>query len=393
MVVVYTSQSDLNSIVTGLSKTLEEATSETPEPGDFVLTAGSARVVVLAKETSAAVGEAAARRLPEEDLPQRLIEEFADFTMGLVPNVVLAGLAAVRSDTHRVLGVLDSRLDPAYVGQRLLLTDPAEAEEQLVELVASELRSVMEDRTIGAHADAEAVEEWVELQMAGGELALWQEIEQAEAEKQSKALLAHGIDGTTQPVVDFKSRAELRKKELHVHAARVFARDPERGDAANDDLAMRFALRTHYSHPDRVLQLGTVVRSGSEHLLCVQPTCDSLRIDGERDFPFLPLVEQTDHFDLVLRDEEGKRLTLCVERKPYHIRLLRFPADQPKRCVVAAADGGEYFFTDAGGNRHAWVARLQDAHGQRIVHGLGSDFGRVGLSESEWLLRVSRTGR
>jgi hypothetical protein len=38
-----------------------------------------------------------------------------------------------------------------------------------------------------------------------------------------------------------------------------------------------------------------------------------------------------------------------------------------------------------------WVARLQDAHGQQVVHALGGDFGRVALSQSEWLRKVSRS--
>jgi hypothetical protein len=389
LVVIYTSQSDLDSIVDRLAGTLEEATHEPPDRRDYVLTSGASRVAVFAKEASQAVGDAAARRLPERDLPQRLIEEFADFTMGLVPNVVLAGLAAIRTDTHRVLQVLDRRIDPAYVGQRLLLRDPAEAEEQLVEVVAAELRSVMEDREIGRQADAEVVEEWVEWRLQTEDLFLWTGIDSEKATRESKALLRHGIGSSEQPVADFKSRAGITSGRRHLEAARVFARDAQEGDRANDDLAMLFALRSHYSKPDRVLQLGTIVRRDTDYFLCVQPVCDSLRVDGERDFPFLPLIEESDHFDFVLNDPTGSRVTLCLERKPHRLQQFRFRADPDKRCVVAVADENEFVFTDIDGARYGWVARLQDAHGQRVVHGLGSELGRIGLSESEWLRKIS----
>lgn len=388
LVVIYTSQRDLDGIVDRLAGTLQEATNETPDRRDYVLTSGASRVAVFAKKTSQAAGDAATRRVSEGELPKRLIEEFANFTMGLVPNVVLAGLAAIRTDTHRVLQVLDRRIDPAYVGQRLLLRDPAEAEEQLVEMIASELRSVMEDREIGREADATAVEDWVEWRLQTVDLDLWADVDPEQAARESKALLSHGIRSGERPVADFKSRNEMKAKNLHIEAARVFARNAKEGDSANDELAMRFALRSHYSKPDRVLQLGTVVRRGTEYFLCVQPVCDSVRVDGERDFPFLPLAEEPDHFDLVIKDPSGKRVTLCLERKPHRLQQFRFRADPEKRCVLAVEEK-EFVFKDVDGARYEWVARLQDAHGQRVAHGLGSELGRVGLSESEWLRTVS----
>jgi Response receiver domain len=392
LIAIYTSQSDLDTIVDRLDETLGELTGEPARRDGYALTSCAARIVVLAKQSSGAVGEAAARRVVEEDLPQRLIEAFADFTMGLVPNVVLAGLAAVRTDIYRVLQVLDRRLDPAYVGQWLLLANPGEPEEQLVELLASELRSVMEDREVGAQAGGGALAEWFKWQMEDGPFATWEGVDSGKRDEEVRALLKHGIASDDQPVKDLRSRNSISKSKSHLRAARLFAPSDEAADRANDKFAMRFTLRTHYSNPARVMQLGTLVEADEGYLLCVQPVCDSLRIrDGDRAFPFLPLVHSEDAFDVVI-DRRGERVTLQLERKPYCLQHFRFPTDDETRCVVAVPDGDEYVFNDTDGATFRWVGRLQTEHGQRVVHQLGSGFSRVGLSESEWLRRESGQG-
>jgi hypothetical protein len=390
LIAIYTSQRDLDQIVDGLAESLEKERGSVAERRDYTLTVGALRIVVFAKEFSAVTGSAVGQRVSEEDLPQRLIEEFADFTMGLVPNVVLAGLAAVRTDTHRVLQRLDRQLDSAYLGQRLLLGDPAEAEDQLVGLLTSELGSVMEDRGIGSQAGAAAIGEWVQWQLQDGPFPYWEGASAQQVEEEVKALLEHGLRSDEPVVEHFRGRKPPSgKSKAHIHAGRIFARTDEIGDEANNELAIRFTLRTHYSNPARVLQLGTLVESEEGFLLCVQPVCDSVRLDEERDFPFLPLVVADAKFDIVLRGVEGQIVKLSLERKPHALRQHRFRPDADTRCVIATNAIDRWIFTDTADRRYQWIARLQVAHGQRVAHGLGSDFGRVGLSESEWLRMVS----
>jgi hypothetical protein len=389
LIAIYTSREDLMAIVDRVAETLQDALHEEPDVSDFAVSSDAVRVVILGKHLPDQT-EPDEARYREEDLPRRLIEEFAAFTSGLVPNVVLAGLAAVRIDTHRVLQVLNRDLDAAYLGQRLLLPDPSEAEEQLVELVSSELRSVMEDRRVGDQANAQAVQEWVEWRSRVSGFPFFEEIDPAEAAEQRELLLREGIGGDSLPIQTLRSRKEIGKSKVHKFAHRVFASNESDADRANDDLAMRFALRTHYSNPERVLQLGTIVLRGSDYLLCVQPVCDSLRIEGERDFPFLPLVRREDSFNVVLR-EDDERVTLCLEQMPHRVQVHRFASDVDKRCVVARLRDNRYEFEDTSGTVYFWIARLQDAQAQRVVHGLSSAFSRVGLSEAEWLRAVAGT--
>ena len=61
------------------------------------------------------------------------MNEFVEMTKGILSNVALEGLAALRDDVPRVLAKFDSSLDSAYLGHRILLPNPADAEDHVVE--------------------------------------------------------------------------------------------------------------------------------------------------------------------------------------------------------------------------------------------------------------------
>ena len=53
-------------------------------------------------------------------------------TTGLLPNVAIAGLSELRAQTHKLLTMFSRSLDPAYLGHRVLLPNPSEAEDQVL---------------------------------------------------------------------------------------------------------------------------------------------------------------------------------------------------------------------------------------------------------------------
>jgi hypothetical protein len=359
----------------------------------FTVTKGPLCITLYAKDTAHVLGTpAAARACGEDELPARLVADFANMAAGLVPLVALAGLAAVRSETHRILSVLSGALDPAYVAQRVLISDPHEAAEQLVALVTGELRSVMEDKRVGDEAGDEAILDWLRWQtQAGKVLGLSAGNDEV---NDLAALLEHGLSAPAadeaQEITAMRNHANLktllkRKKEVET-ATRLFAVTDAAADEANDRFAMQVSLRTQYSNPPRVLQLGTLVRDlGGNYYLCVQPICDSVRIGAEREFPFLPAVESADPFDLVVRDPAGARRTLMFQRKPFMLKKILFPASPGVGCVQAAEIDGAFRFTDAADNAYVWIARLDEGYAQRVVHGLGAALSRIGVNEFEWL--------
>ena len=89
-------------------------------------------------------------------------------TEGLLPSIVLTSLTAVREGAHMVLDQFCADLDPAFLAHRACLPNPDDAERQIVNHVAEELRGLM-DNAVAAEspAGAELVESWIR-QRSGG---------------------------------------------------------------------------------------------------------------------------------------------------------------------------------------------------------------------------------
>ena len=148
------------------------------------------------------------------------------------------------------------------------------------------------------------------------------------------------------------------------------------------------SIRSRYGTPPPRLTLGTIVHDASRgiYLLCAQPKCDSVRLTGERQFPFLPLRAADAGYDHVLI-HGAEIITLQLADEPYQIEMIGFqPWTANDREVLAKANGDHLFFkSGAREDNFEWIAELRPEHGQRIANALAGKISRVGLNESEWL--------
>jgi hypothetical protein len=153
---------------------------------------------------------------------------------------------------------------------------------------------------------------------------------------------------------------------------------------------MRMILRLVHERPERVLCLGTVVADPDGHYwLCIQPTCDSVRIkSGTRRFPFVPLATDAATFHFVFEDQ-GSVVRVRLSRKPSEIEHWTFKPTAAIRAVIASGD--PRCFVTTSGRAFRWVAQLNEGNAQRAAHELGVEQSRVGLAESDWLRQMSRS--
>ena len=108
------------------------------------------------------------------------------------------------------------------------------------------------------------------------------------------------------------------------------------------------------------------------------------------------LSDEKNSFDLVLKGDDDGVLGLKVSKYVYELAKLHFaPLTGSTDKIIRAIQGkdGEFIFAsdenDKDGNRieYVWAGDLVETHALRIVHEYLSKFGRVGVSESEWLRR------
>jgi hypothetical protein len=207
-----------------------------------------------------------------------------------------------------------------------------------------------------------------------------------------EAILTHGL-GTEEgaEIVRDGTLSKAYVNRVRDQATEVFAGTAEEAAHSSGDFAHRSMMRTIYSEPARTLQLGTIVRVDESYRLCVQPLCDSVRLDGPRSFPFLPLeaVDASGRPDFVVAEEDRAGWAyLRLSGSPSDLVMVSFDPAQNK-AVVATATDANYEFLDVDGLAHAWVAELKPDHSQRAAFDLGQQFGRIAVDEAEFL-RLAR---
>ena len=341
------------------------------------------RVVFYAKPDVNLAPHLKAINVAEGDLPDRLVNEFSMLTAGLLPGIALTSLTAVRECEHMVLDRFESRLDPAFLAHRVCLSEPEEAERQIVNHVAEELRGLMDNAVAGESPAGEAaVDGWVR--------------ERGEATESfdfgDKTL---NVEQTVQLAKDGLTASVLKKSAFEGLTA-GFA-GGEAGDL-DERLAWMMSFRTVFNAPPPTLWLGTVVTTDLDgkdsHLLCMRPRCDSVRLKEAASFFFLPLVEDRQGKDqLVIKvGNEYQRLGIALDSAGWiHRNFL--PNDGDSSITASKNDCSEgFFFEDKCGKRFVWQGELKFEYAQRVALAFAHSLSRVAVDESEWLRRSVNKG-
>jgi hypothetical protein len=397
-IAVYTGQKELLDVANRLAATIDAAYDDCElerQDDGLAMTKGPVRAAVFAKEhVSELPAELEARRVSFAGLPACLRSEFATLTTGLVTGVALAALGALRHDTHRILKTLSPKLDPAYLGNSAALPDPEEAVGQAVALVAAEVRSVIEDNDVGRNVELPVLRLWLDdakrKHLRFGEL-----IDPAKrlSRPQVDAILTHGLgtDEGVEAIGAIKHGKNYFKKTVKHEATKVFCDNQDEAAASDADFAHRTMMRTIYSQPARILQLGTIVQSQGVYRLCVQPLCDSVRLTSTQAFPFLRLeiVEPDRGPDFVVIDPDGEGwVHLQLAGNPSDLVMISFAPTQ-KNAVTAAVAAGMHSFRDSDQVIHRWVGELKPDFSQRAAFDLAQQFARIAVDEAE-LFRLAR---
>ena len=392
LIAIYTGERDLRDVADKAAQALSKRYGEEPDrPSDFVAIKSPVRLVVFGKEKTQVPKEdteLSGRIIEPSALPKHLIREFAKMTTGLMSNVAIAGLTEVRFQTQKLLNNFSRALDPAYLGHRLLLANPSEAEEQVVAMLVAEIFSVLEEGDVEKQAGIDSVLAWIEEMKADGSLRL--DHLYLTSQDALGPLLEKGIEN----VKEAKLGGWKWGKVTH-----AFTPEDCGADRSNRQFAKMMHVKTRYGGRPPSLTLGTILFSteekGGTYWISLQPKCDSVRIEETRAFPFIPLMPmkgQRCDFEIVV-SHRGSWPLLRVPNKPAAMRMFRFdPTDKAKGQVTATWSGLSWDVTSVDNHLFEWVAELKDEHSQRIANEFASSFSRVGVNESEWVRRSGKKG-
>ncbi len=394
LISIYTGERDLRTVADKVSDELSAHFGEAPiQRYEFVAVKGPVRIAVFGKERTPVPPEDALltdRIVDISELPNRLIDEFAEMTTGLLPNVAIAGLSEIRAQTHKLLTKFSSSLDPAYLGHRLLIPHPSDAEEEVVAMLVAEVLSILEQGDVAKQAGIDSIRAWISEKTTKDESLRPQDLFRSPHNTPDALLefLENGIDKL--PEVGLSGR----KWEKVTHG---FTSVECQADESNRQFAKMMHVKTQYQSPPPSLTLGTILFTETDqcgkYWICLQPKCDSVRIGERRSFPIVPMTQVQKSkcdFEIVVRHRDCWIL-LRVPRMPAEINMFTFkPDDDSMNKVTASSIEALWKITSTEGTTFEWVAELKDEHAQRIANEFASSFSRVGVSESEWVRRSGR---
>ena len=384
LVAFYTGESRFSDILNQIRDRLTGIGIET-EANGYSIEYKHGRIVLYAKADVNLAQEFERQSVAEGDLPGRLVRDFSEMTAGLLPGIALVSLTAARECAHQVLDRFSSELDPAFLAHRACLPDPDDAERQMVNHVAEELRGIMDYAVADqSPAGAKAIEAWIIQRSRESEQFVFGE---RELDVNQTVTLA---------------KQGLKKSALNKNAFEGLSTGF--GGSANADLDKRLAWimnsRTVFNAPPPTLWLGTILTMDSNndgescrhHIICMTPRCDSVRLANNTAFFFLPLVDpHRDIEQLVVNlDDEYMRYGVAAKVSNWIIRI--FKPTCGKSAVTALSGNGRqaFHFEDVLGNRYTWRGELKPEFAQRLAESFAKSVSRVAVDESEWLRRKSR---
>ena len=344
-------------------------------------------------------------RVSERELPGRILQEFASLSEGLMSNVALGTLAAIRDSAHQIVGSFSSKIDGPYFHHRAIVPNPDEAEDYAIAVVLDALRNAVRLQEVGRRfAGRSAIERRLRYLASNDEtLRLSFKRGQNDPEESLDFHVDHVVrlvnDGASKQVY---GQINVNGKPKLVQAKRSITSFFAGTLSDSHEVMRRFAVVTGISsHPGThdvssgdytpSLGLGSIVVDKRErYWLCIQASCDSLRITESRPFLFVPLEEvdgQTRH--IVPRFKGGveeHHVALRLEKRAYSKSKSILFAPTPRAERVLARYGGRpkrLRFVSEGREVFDWIADLKHYPALSVAQEVGQEMGRLGYDEFE----------
>jgi hypothetical protein len=412
LIAIYTGQSPLAPV----RDQLKDGFPRLDISGDgFALFCGHTRVIFLTKAGASVAPGEAGLSVDIGELASRLVQEFAAFAGGLLPNAVLAAIAGIRRHTHKVLARFDKSMDGPFLTHRALLQTSMHAEEFAATLIMAELEAqVPLDRIAREYLGEERVREYIEHRMlAGMEPRLM-------LDKAGDKLLDLNLDQTCRLVErgmsaftkdEIKQVANDKKVQnpeslhdslqanLHERLYTLIDRDVAAGKTNHEQFAivakvLRDASSLNQDNTDKPprLRLGSVLADDAgDHWLCITPLCDSERIPAEGGRFMLAYLEKTQDRGEFLIEDRGRVVHLTPSLKRIRVTTHLFTPDD-QGVVRAAIESATAVFTSKADPPSPWsesipfrwLGELKPLQAQRFATRFANSLSRIGLDDFEW---------
>ena len=390
LIIVYTGETDLNEITDQIQKHINFTPGLIKEDCLLYTQTNNIRILVRAKETSQFehIEQYKSKIIKYDELPNIIVNEFTEITMGLLPNYALSAITAIRDNTSSILGIFSKDIDPAFLGHYVSIPDCNDAISMLPKIFGSAITDLIDSSNFD-------VKTWIDIWLTQNyEQPLRTRIGKKDVEVKESDI-RNVINSSESKFKDKLKTAGFiisgNDDELKIEATKLFI---TQSDTPNYKLA-KLIQHSNLILPSNAPRLttGTIVKykksTNWNYLLCIQQRCDSVRIPKEgRTFLFLPLTQDKTATAIVV----GENGHMFVKNGSHSIELHEFAPNNDNEPIMAKQYKQiGYAFKDKTEKYYVWVAELKEMFAQHIVSAYASQLSRVGIDNSEWIRLVGKT--
>lgn len=452
LLLIYTAETDFEGIFRSIEKKLKELGIECQQnASDLCFQNDKIRISIFFKQPSSVNGkhlseEVKRKKIEFSELPNIVNQEFAKINNGLLAGIVLKALTKIRNHTIDVLNTFTNIVDPAFLAHRSMLTHPPDSEEHLIDIIGSEIKSIIKDAEAGNYLSDDLLKKYIEQNFEDKDYD-WKfegrdkfnsattsiqtsDINTEVIGQEPAESLNHSLDSTvpnttpgetkttlteamkiSEKLPEKLSRESLIKftevgvekifikwdtpmyqkvifsDNCHKSLTNLFAKDDTEAEESNNLFAALTTIKSTYNKNKPILTLGTILNHNNEYWLCIQPKCDTVRITKSRGFllALLNLVNKSNKFDIVLKHANTYKY-FKIDYSIYKTKFVNFKANW-NQTVRASVENNKLII---GTNpKMDWLGELKSDYAQSISNIFGSNLSRVGMDHSEWLRRSS----
>lgn len=345
----------------------------------------------------------------ESSLTDKIIISFAKLTAGLLSNAALSAVTDLRNRTHNILFKFNRNLDPAYLSHVLGLISSPDMREQAhevafdyaVELLSEELKSELQTSKIVKdalsrdtltqwpnYANSANVEEYFGLKIGKSDVVRFgsDRMSRLLTIKDKVQLQAVLNEGPKLAAIEGKEPLDVFKKE-NIELTTV-----DNNNATTHHLELsaiqcvRRDIKTNGEHIP-VLKQGTILKSGKNYYVCIQPLCDSVRLTEDTNFTFMRIskADANKPFSHVIR-ANSSHIRLAVRPTSKEINVFKFSPCSETKVIRSEKDDCKFIFKEKISNSDfEWCAEFKHSVAQEIVNSISASLARVGFDSFEWL--------
>ena len=399
VILIYTGFPHLKSIIQKIKEKFNDIAFETEPNHGCSIRYGSTSISVYAKTILSVDSELASRVLSDNQLVDALISDFTNITSGLVSNAALKAISIIRQNTHKLISLFNNNLDPAFLANRCLLTNSSDSEEQLLDIIGSEIKSLFVCNDAVMPISKEVIREYIIEFLPDRETDFLFPIKDGfeSIEIPEKIDRESLIKFTEIGIENFFIRFDTPKNDkirftqnCHSNLTKQYCHNSIDPLISNISFANLTSTRQKLNSDFLpMLTLGSILKFetklGEDYWLCIQPKCDSVRVEKNREFLFASLKknDSKEKFDFAIDDKSG---IICfdIDLTIYKAKYFKFKANANKTVKAILKDGNFIF---VGETSMEWIGELKNDFAQHISNRFASNLSRVGINHSEWLRR------